>query len=497
MKTKFRLKTRGKLIVCFLVIIVATIIMAFISNSNIRQMNNTQFKITTLDGIINDLTGLRADENRLIALAYELMISQSDSHKEKIKKEITLKEESLFRQIDQIDSMLVDYPEQKVLVTNLFELFQTYHKNGERFFSMIDNGKVEEIYTLMLETQGPLYETLSSTSMKIEKEISAIRKVVFLDNSVLIKQVKFELTLLGIVLILLTSALAYIVLYMIKKITEELVSGVSVLANSSAEILGTVNEISTSATETATAVSETTTTIEEVRQTAMIANQRAQSLIESSQKAADSADKGKESVVNVIDAIMKIDHQMNIISETVVKLSEQNKTIGEITSTVSDIADQSNLLAVNAAIEAAKAGEHGRGFTVIAQEIRSLADQSKKATKQVKEILEDINKSVSQAVGVTDQGAKTVENGLKLVRQSGDVIDLLSENVEETAQASMQISSSNQQQMAGMDQIVPAMENIKIASKQNVKGIQQAQSASQDIHNLGQALKKVIIKYDL
>jgi len=283
----------------------------------------------------------------------------------------------------------------------------------------------------------------------------------------------------------------------LKNITSEIRKGVTVLGTSASEILTTVTEISTGAAETATSVSETTITVEEVRQTAMVSNQKAQSLMASSQKAANSVDNGRESINEVIGSMKKIDHQMNMISETVMKLAEQNRTIGEITSSVSDIADQSNLLAVNAAIEAAKAGEHGRGFTVVAQEIRSLADQSKKATIQVKEILNEINKSVNQAVGVTEQGIRTVEEGRKLVAQSGEVIELLSENVEEAAEASIQISSSNQQQMAGMDQIVPAMENIKLASEQNVTGMKQAQIAAHDLNILGQNLKEIIEKFKL
>jgi len=283
----------------------------------------------------------------------------------------------------------------------------------------------------------------------------------------------------------------------LKRITSEINNGVAILGTSASEILTTVTEISTGAAETATSVSETTTTIEEVRQTAMVSNQKAQSLMLSSQKAADSVDRGRESVNEVIASMKKIDNQMNLISETILKLADQNRTIGEITSSVSDIADQSNLLAVNAAIEAAKAGEHGRGFTVVAQEIRSLADQSKKATAQVKEIINDINKSVNQAVGVTEQGSRTVEEGGRLVAQSGEVIELLAENVEETAQASIQISSSNQQQMAGMEQIVPAMDNIKVASQQNVAGMKQAQAAAHDLNALGQNLKEILGKFKL
>ena len=90
-----------------------------------------------------------------------------------------------------------------------------------------------------------------------------------------------------------------------------------------------------------------------------------------------------------------------------------------------------------------------------------------------------------------------MEEGRKLVAQSGDVIELLADNVEETAQASIHISSSNQQQMAGMEQIVPAMENIKLASQQNVTGIKQAQAAAHDLNTLGQNLKETIEKFKI
>ncbi|MBE0647103.1 MAG: methyl-accepting chemotaxis protein, partial [Bacteroidales bacterium] len=95
-------------------------------------------------------------------------------------------------------------------------------------------------------------------------------------------------------------------------------------------------------------------------------------------------------IANTIEGMNKIRQQMTAIAGMVVRLSEQSQTIGEITATVNELAEQSNLLAVNAAIEAAKAGEHGKGFTVVAQEIKMLADRSKEATYQVRNILRDV-----------------------------------------------------------------------------------------------------------
>ncbi len=499
MSTFSEFKTRQKLIIGFSTVVIFTILFAVISFTGFRRFDNTSTKIRNIDSLTYELTGLRADENRLRALCLELiLVPDSDSVKViNIESGIKEKERDFLTKSHGIDSMLASYPNERALFSQTVSDINSYVRNIATVTNLIDKGEKKEAIEIIEGNLAYFYESIRSISIAVETELIRHRAIAYINNERLHNNTSNLILLIGTFLVSLIIFLSVWVLYILRKISEEIKAGVNVLATSSADILSTVTEISAGAAETSTAVSETTTTIEEVRQTALMSNQKSQSLMESSQRAADSADKGKNSIKRVIDAMTKIDNQMNLISETVVKLSEQSRTIGEITSTVADIADQSNLLAVNAAIEAAKAGEHGRGFTIVAQEIRSLADQSKKATIQVKEILNEINKSVNQAVGVTEQGARTVDNGLNLVKQSGEVIDILSENVEEAAEASIQISSSTQQQMAGMDQIVPAMENIKKASEQNSTGIKHTQTIAQNIHQLGQTLKKVIIKYNL
>jgi methyl-accepting chemotaxis protein len=164
---------------------------------------------------------------------------------------------------------------------------------------------------------------------------------------------------------------------------------------------------------------------------------------------------------------------------------------------VNDLADQSNLLAVNAAIEAAKAGEQGKGFAVVAQEVRSLAEQSKKATVQVRTILGDIQRATNGAVMATEQGTKAVEAGVKQASQSGESVKALAESVVESSQAATQIAASSQQQLLGMDQVASAMENIKIATTQNIAGAQQSEAAAQNLQDLGHKLKHLVGRYKL
>jgi methyl-accepting chemotaxis protein len=281
----------------------------------------------------------------------------------------------------------------------------------------------------------------------------------------------------------------------LRQTTREINEGVGVLVSSSSEILATTAQLAAGSAETATAVSETTATVEEVKQTAQLASQKARYVSDSAQKAAQVSLAGRKSVEDAIAGMQRIQEQMESIAESIVQLSEQSQAIGEIIATVNDLAEQSNVLAVNAAIEAAKAGEQGKGFAVVAQEVKSLAEQSKQATTQVRAILGDIQKATSAAVLATEQGHKAVEAGVRQSGNANDAIRQLAESVNEAAQAATQIAASSQQQMVGMDQVALAMDNIKQASVQNVAGTRQAEVAARGLHELGVTLQKLAAQY--
>jgi len=281
----------------------------------------------------------------------------------------------------------------------------------------------------------------------------------------------------------------------LREVNREVREGINVLAASASEILASTSQVASGAAETATAVAQTTTTVEEVKQTAQVASQKAKTVSETAQRSAQVSQGGRQSVEQMLEGMNRIREHMEAIAESIVRLSEQSQAIGEIIATVTDLAEQSNLLAVNAAIEAAKAGEHGRGFAVVAQEVRSLAEQSKQATAQVRTILSDIQKATGAAVMATEQGSKAVEAGVRQSAEAGESIRLLTDSISEAAQASTQIAASSQQQLVGMDQVALAMENIKLASTQNVASTKQAELAARNLHELGQKLKQLMDQF--
>jgi len=264
------------------------------------------------------------------------------------------------------------------------------------------------------------------------------------------------------------------------------------LVTTTSELASTTSEYAASAAETATSVSETTSSTEEVRQTTEMSSQKAHQVLEKAQSTQEVSKDGIRATRETIESMQQIKSQVEIIAENVVKLSEQNQAIGVIIAAVDDITERSNLLAVNASIEAIKAGEQGKGFSVVAQEIRNLADQSKQSTKEIRAILDSIQKATSAAVLSTEQGSKTADAGVKKVTKSGEVIETLADSIEETAQLSTQIAASASEQQVGMEQITVSMESLKQAGIQNTEGSKQLEEAIADLKDMGKSLEEMI-----
>ena len=276
-----------------------------------------------------------------------------------------------------------------------------------------------------------------------------------------------------------------------------MVEAASVLSASAGEIVASTSQLASSASESAAAVAQTTATVEEVRQTAEMASQKARHVSDSAQRAVQGSQSGRKSAQDVGTGMERIRQQMEAIAASMGRLSEHSQTIGQIIATVEDLAVQSNLLAVNAAIDAAKAGEHGKGFGVVAQEVKSLAAQSRQATGEVRTILGDIQTATASAVTATQQGGQAVEAGSRQTEVASESIQALSGSINEAAQAATQIAASSQQQLVGVDQVAGAMESIKQASSQNMVSARQLETAARNLNDLGQRLKQIVAGYSL
>jgi methyl-accepting chemotaxis protein len=276
---------------------------------------------------------------------------------------------------------------------------------------------------------------------------------------------------------------------------QEVIQGVGVVSEAVSRILTSMTQVVSGATETAASVTEAATTVEQVKQTSQMSNQRATDVAKIAERAVQVSQTGEESVQEAIEGMTLVRDQMQSIAESVLKLGDQSRAIGEIITAVSELAEQSNLLAINAAIEAAKAGEHGKGFAVVAQEVKGLAEQSKQATAQVRTMLEQIQRAANVAVMVTEQGTKSAESGVKQSIEAGESIRALANSIAEAAHAVGQISASSQQQLIGMDQVATAMQDIKEGSQENVASMREIESSVQNLSEVGASLEALVSRY--
>jgi len=213
---------------------------------------------------------------------------------------------------------------------------------------------------------------------------------------------------------------------------------------------------------------------------------------QSSQKSLDISKAGRRAVDDTVQVMGTVKQQVESIAENILALAEQAQAIGEIIASVTDIAEQTNLLALNAAIEASRAGEHGRGFSVVASEVKALAEQSRRSTLQVRQILGDIQKATNSAVIVTEEGTKSVNQAIRVVNDAGETIRVLSDAVSEAAQVAGQIAASSAQQATGVAQIHQAMKDIKQVTQQTLASTRQAEQAAQGLNLLAGTLRSLV-----
>ena len=269
------------------------------------------------------------------------------------------------------------------------------------------------------------------------------------------------------------------------------------LGSATSQILASTQQQAASTAEQASAVQETTATLAEISQSGVQITDRAKQVAASSEATSAASEAGRQAAQEASRIMEGIREQAEAVADNVITLSEKTQTIGEIIATVNDIAEQSHLLALNAAIEAAAAGEQGRGFSVVANEIKNLADQSKEATVQVRSILGEIQKGINSSVMLTEEAVKRVESGKKQAELTDSTIGELASSVERSIQAFQQIVAGTNQQQIGLDQIAKAVKDIGQASGQTAAGTRQLEQAASNVNAMAQQLRSAVEQYRL
>ncbi len=274
-----------------------------------------------------------------------------------------------------------------------------------------------------------------------------------------------------------------------RSLVGSLSTGTVSLSTSISEIAATAKQYATTISQQASSVAEVSTTVEEIRQASQTAASSARDVANGSDAAARTGQQGREKVGQATDTMRVLGERVSVIAGQIVQLAERTAAIGGIVDAVNDLAEQSNLLAVNASIEAAKAGEQGRGFAVVAAEVRNLAEQSKRATQQIRTILAEVQRATQGAVMATEEGTKRAEDGRFALEAAQTVIEELALALEDSASKARQIAGAASQQAAGISQMATALETVSQSGRDSASGVKQLERAVIDLSGLSNELK--------
>jgi methyl-accepting chemotaxis protein len=269
------------------------------------------------------------------------------------------------------------------------------------------------------------------------------------------------------------------------------------VASASVELSATAEEISKGTDTLTSRASQTAAAVEEMNATVSQVAQNSGKAATLAQETVKTAKDGGSVVSDTISGMQQLSDAVSSSATIIAELGKSSDQIGEIVRVIEDIADQTNLLALNAAIEAARAGEQGRGFAVVADEVRKLAERTTKATKEIGDMIRQIQQDTRGAVESMQQGTVKVTSGVDLVNRTGKALARIVEMVSESADMIRQIAVASEEQSVATQQIANDIENVAKVTKESASGANESAKASHDLSQLATELQGIVGSFKL
>jgi PAS domain S-box-containing protein len=283
----------------------------------------------------------------------------------------------------------------------------------------------------------------------------------------------------------------------IKDIILRVKDAVEATASASTEISSSAEQMAAGSHEQSSQTAEVATAMEEMSRTVVETASNATVSAEASQEASKKAIEGASKVELSKEGMGRIVASTKTVGNNITSLTNKSEQIGEIAQVIDDIADQTNLLALNAAIEAARAGEHGRGFAVVADEVRKLAENTTKATKEIADTIRAIQTEAKDADSSMKEAGEAVQNGLSLNEEVGEVLNTILSSIENVTSQIGQVAAASEEQSATAEQVTSNIEAINNVANESAAGVQQIASASEDLNRLTENLSSLVQQFKI
>ena len=269
------------------------------------------------------------------------------------------------------------------------------------------------------------------------------------------------------------------------------------VASASEEISASASLQAQSAETQKDQTSQVATAMQEMSSTVQQVSENSSKAADASRQAAETARHGGAIVDDTLAKMRAIADSVSGTAKKVEELGKSSDQIGRIIGVIDDIADQTNLLALNAAIEAARAGEQGRGFAVVADEVRKLAERTTTATKEIAQMIQTVQEETKSAVAAMEEGSKQVEDGVKTTTQAGDSLKEIIHTSEQVGEMITHIATAATEQSSASEEINQNMEAIAKLVRESSEGAQQSAKACQDLSGLALDLQKMVSNFRL
>lgn len=466
-----------------------------------------QARIITLNSITNTALGLVREARGYLVNGDPEYLNQYDTAVSEFEKLVTEGKE------------LYVTPEDREVITEMIDLTRNYITFFSEVKNLYEGGKKEEAIALWSNRQGL---QLVTRFKKLTDEFEAQQKTLLLqeneESTRTLQALVRWMTLGCLVLLGIAIIVALVISSSIARIIRQ---ETNAIASASTQIASTVEQHERTLSQQATSVNETSATMTELGSSSSLTAEQAQfsennanqvlQLAESSVQGAQDvltlADRGIQAVERTQEGMSVLTDKVEAIALQILRLSEQTNQISNITSLVSDLAGQTNMLALNAAVEAVRAGENGKGFSVIATEIRKLADQSKTSAQKISTLVVNIESAINSTVTVTEDGKRKAEESITLSRETAEAFskvaeainDVILTNQEASLNAinevvlnSRQISLTTKQQAVAINQVVTAMNDLNQGATETVNGINQTKIGIHKLNETAQNLNALV-----